>query len=224
MKSRVKPITIKRFHDHEIIIMNNQIGSYICLQQHCSVLCMVQTHTVTSGKKQTSKQRRLVDLLGPRCCPHQGRFWESARAVCRGPPHFPLPNSNSSSATQAARWKEDRWQGQQWATLRPSPATFTDVIFPHNVAARGTKTGRGETLGAACLRWRNSIFNTRPRKQPIRPTRPCYLPSNPQHWQAESFFSIRRGQVSSPTCSPRREFVAAAIYVFVHKFVSTGWI
>lgn len=64
MKSRVKPITIKRFHDHEIIIMNNQIGSYICLQQHCSVLCMVQTHTVTSVKnKQANKGVWLTYLV-----------------------------------------------------------------------------------------------------------------------------------------------------------------
>lgn len=64
---------------------------------------------------------------------------------------------NSSFATQAARWKEDEWRGEQRPRHRgPRPATFTHVISSNNergTAERGqrapnTPTGlpRGEGL------------------------------------------------------------------------------
>ncbi len=129
-------------------------------------------------------------------------------------------------------------------TLKACPATFTDVIFSNNVQLEEEE--KRKPLKAANVLWwrpaalclktphRTSVTKTtflthitKPRKHQI-----CSSVHIICHkmiltyiqkaisilWLLNEHFPSLRGEVSSPTYSPRREFVAAAIFTQIRIY------
>lgn len=92
--------------------------------------------------------------------------------------------------------------------MRACPATFTDVIFSNNVQLEGNKRGEEKHSPGP----ENTTFVTGSRLFAIKLNKIRLLND------FVLFCCIPRGKVSSPTYSPRREFVAAATFTQIRIY------